>query len=217
MNTVQNPRSGGVTLADLLRLLLRHIRALLISGAALGVAVGLVAAFLITPKYESRVIFYVSNKAGGASDVIDSSDLQAAESLAESYAVIVQSNDMLDGVIALLGDRAEAAGLTRRRLVDMIRVRRIEDTPMLKISVTSSDAELAYRIADCYLSAAPSEFVRITKAGSVEVVDSPERPDRPSSPNVWLCAALGFFGGVAAAALVVLVRTRYGAPKCVNG
>ena len=38
-----------------------------------------------------------------------------------------------------------------------------------------------------------------------------------SDTDVWLCAALGFFGGVAAAALVVLVRTRYGAPKCVNG
>lgn len=77
-----------VSLWSIVGLLLRKIHWLIAAGLACGIGVYLVLSLLVTPTFESRVTFYVYNNSGGASQSgsIDKSDLQAAESLATTYA-----------------------------------------------------------------------------------------------------------------------------------
>lgn len=88
----------------------------------------------------------------------------------------------------------------------MIEVAVVSNTQLLEVVVTSTDAQFACRIADSFGKVAPTEIVRITKAGGVEVVDHPEVAAEQSSPRTVLDSALGFAAGVILASLVLVMR-----------
>lgn len=159
---------------------------------------------LITPTYESRVSFYVYNSTNDISQgTINNSDLQAAESLATTYSKILESNSVLDSVLEDM--RAEAT-LSRKELNHMVDVSVISDTQLLEVTVTSTDPKLACQIADSFAKVAPTEIVRITKAGGVEVVDRPEVAHGKSSPRTVFDSAIGFLIGVVLVSVLIVVR-----------
>ena len=173
---------------------------------------GIVAAALVytaitvfvTPTYESRVSFYVYNSANNdAHDTINNSDLQAAESLAATYSKILESNSVLDSVLADM--RGETA-LSRKELNRMVQVSVISDTQLLEVVVTSADPKLACRIADAFATVAPTEIVRITKAGGVEVVDRPEVAPEKTAPRTGFDSVIGFVLGVIVISVILVLR-----------
>ena len=135
---------------------------------------------------------------------INNSDLQAAESLATTYSKILESNSVLD---AVLEDLNAAGRLSRKELSRMIEVSVVSNTQLLEVTVTSEDAQLACRIADAIGTVTPTEIVRITKAGGVEVVDHPEVAMEKSSPRTVFDCALGFIVGAILASLILVLRT----------
>lgn len=195
-----------LTLWELVRLLLRKWHLLLAAGAVLALAVFLLLHFWVTPTYESRVSFYVYNTSDGktSSGTINSSDLQAAESLATTYSEILASNSVLDAVLEDLG---EESSINRKDLSEMTEVSVVSDTQLLEVTVTSTDPKFACEIAKSFAKAAPKEMVRITKAGGVEVVDQPEVATEKTSPRTVLDIAVAFMVGVLLAMVAVILRT----------
>ena len=178
---------------------------LLISGFACALIVWLITTFLIAPTYESRVSFYVYNNAekSNHASTINNSDLQAAESLATTYSKILESNSVLD---AVLGDLEDSRGMTRKELSKMVDVSVVSDTQLLEVVITSTDAEFACRIAQAFVNVAPTEIVRITKAGGVEVVDRPEVASEKSSPRTVFDTAIGAVAGVIVTAVIMIIN-----------
>jgi len=196
MNDTQSPQAGSgkveVTLLDILKLLLSKSYWLLLAGVLAGACVFLVTTFLITPSYESRVSFYVYNSSNNSvqSGTINNGDLQAAESLATTYSKILASNSILDAVLQELGPDVS---LSRKSLSGMVSV--------------STDPAFACRVAGAFAKVAPTEIVRITKAGGVEIVDQPEIPTDKASPRTVFDTAIGVIIGVMVAAVIVILRT----------
>lgn len=58
-----------------------------------------------------------------------------------------------------------------------------------------------------FAKVAPTEIVRITKAGGVEIVDQPEIPTDKASPRTVFDTAIGVIIGVMVAAVIVILRT----------
>lgn len=195
-----------LTLWELVRLLLRKWHLLLAAGAVLALAVFLLLHFWVTPTYESRVSFYVYNTSDGktSSGTINSSDLQAAESLATTYSEILASNSVLDAVLEDLGEKSS---INRKDLSEMTEVSVVSDTQLLEVTVTSTDPKFACEIAKSFAKAAPKEMVRITKAGGVEVVDQPEVATEKTSPRTVLDTAVAFMVGVLLMMVAVILRT----------
>lgn len=186
-------------------LVLKNLHWLLLSGAAIAAAVFFAVSFLITPTYKSTATFYVYNSSSGVSTsgVINNNDLQAAESLASTYSKIFQSNTVLDSV---LQDLNYTSKLSRKELSEMIEVSIISDTQLLELSVTSPDPEFSYKVARSFITNAPQEIVRITKAGGVEVVDQPEVATEKSSPRTIFDTAIGFLVGIIIAFIIIIIR-----------
>lgn len=198
------PDKNELTLWNIIRLLLDKIYLLVLSGIAFAAAVYLFLAFAVTPLYESSVSFYVYNSSDKEiSSTINNSDLQAAESLANTYSQILASNSVLDAVLSDLGN---TSGLTRKELSEMVSVSVISDTQLLEVVVTSADPVFACEIANSFASAASTEMVRITKAGGMEVVDKPEIATEKSSPRTVFDTAAGFLVGAILAAVFVILR-----------
>ena len=190
--------AGGADLSlwDVAKILLSKLHWLVLAGLVAAALVYAAVTIFVTPTYQSRVSFYVYNSTNNASQgTINNSDLQAAESLATTYSKILESNSVLDSVLEDM--RAEAT-LSRKELNHMVKVSVVSDT--------STDPKLACRIADSFAKVAPTEIVRITKAGGVEVVDRPEVARGKSSPRTVFDSAIGFLIGVVIISVLIVVR-----------
>lgn len=205
MNENQNQAAytDGIELSlwDIAIILLQKFHWLLIAGIAAAAVVYLAVSFFVTPTYESRVSFYVYNNTSAQSGSINNSDLQAAESLATTYSQILVSNSVLDAVISNLG-----SDLSRSDLSDMVEASVITDTQLLEVVVTSTDPSFACEIANSFAKVAPTEIVRITKAGNVEVVDQPEVAAHQSAPRTVFDSAIGFVIGMMIVSVIVVIK-----------
>lgn len=199
---------NSINLISVIKLFLTKFYVLLLAGLLFGGAVFAVTTYLITPVYESRVSFYVYNTSSITSQqgTVNSSDLQAAESLATTYSKILSSNSVLDAVVNDVNRTESDKSLERKDLAEMIKVSVITDTQLLEVVVSSTDPEYACKIASSFGRVAPREIVRITKAGGVEVVDRPEVADEQTSPRRVFDTAVGFIIGAIIASLMPIIR-----------
>ena len=204
-NRLQDTAGGTeLSLWDVAKILLSKLHWLVLAGLVAAALVYAAVTFFVTPTYQSRVSFYVYNSTNNASQgTINNSDLQAAESLATTYSKILESNSVLDSVLEDM--RAEAT-LSRKELNHMVKVSVVSDTQLLEVTVTSTDPKLACQIADSFAKVAPTEIVRITKAGGVEVVDRPEVAHGKSSPRTMFDSTIGFLIGVVLISVLIVVR-----------
>ena len=72
--------------------------------------------------------------------------------------------------------------------------------------MTSTDPKLACRIAGAFAKVAPTEIIRITKAGGVEVVDQPEVASEKTAPRTVFDSAIGFVIGVIVISVILVLR-----------
>ena len=107
----------------------------------------------------------------------------------------------------MLQELGPDVSLSRKGLSGMVSVSVITDTQLLEVVITSTDPAFACRVAGAFAKVAPTEIVRITKAGGVEIVDQPEVPTDKASPRTVFDTAIGVIIGVMVAAVIVILRT----------
>lgn len=210
MNETQNGMTSGEATIDILamlRMLVSKLHWLIAGGLAAAAVAYLVTVFLISPMYVSGVTMYVYNNSNTSiqQSSINSNDLMAAESLAQTYSLILKSNSVLDAVVAeMQGTTGE--GITRAQVKSMTSVTAVKESQLLSITVTSPNPVLSCNIAAAFGKAAPAEIVRITKAGGVEIVDTAEVATSPSSPSIVKNTALGLMIGVLIVAAAFIIH-----------
>ena len=192
-----------IDILAVLRLLLRKFYWLILAAVVAGIGTYFAVSLLVEPKYESKVSFYVYNSDKSASESINSSDLQAASSLATTYSKILASNTMLDEVLKNLGSDAN---ITREQLSSMTSVSVVSSTQLLEVVITSTDAEFACRVAQAFATSASGVVEKITKAGGVAVVDQPDVAKKQSSPRTVFDAAIGAVVGLMIVALIIVIK-----------
>ncbi|MEA4973468.1 MAG: Wzz/FepE/Etk N-terminal domain-containing protein [Candidatus Metalachnospira sp.] len=152
---------------------------LLVAGAAFGIS-----NYLITPLYSASTSLYVYNET--SREAITSSDLNTSQELVQTYIVILTSNAVLNKVSDVLNNQ-----YTVEDLREMIEATAINNTEAFSVTVENADPVMAQKIANTIATVAPSEIIRVVKAGSVEVIDYATLPEKQSSPNVIRNTAIG--------------------------
>lgn len=178
-----------------------------ILGAALAgaTALFLCANFLITPLYHAKAMLYVNNSSislGNTSFSISSGELSAAQSLVDTYIVILKSRLTLNAVI-------EHAQLdyTCEELESMICASAVNGTEIFEIVVTSEDPDESERIANTIAQLLPQKISDIVEGSSVKIVDYAVVPAYPVSPSVTRYTAVGFLtGGMLCVVVVALME-----------
>ena len=106
-----------------------------------------------------------------------------------------------DALVNALHDKVQTEVLQR-----ISRGKDDADTQLLEVVVTSTDPKLACRIAGAFAKVAPTEIIRITKAGGVEVVDQPEVASEKTAPRTVFDSAIGFVIGVIVISVILVLR-----------
>lgn len=196
-------KQADFTAFSILDMVLKNLHYILLSGAAVGIIVFFAVLIFVSPTYETHASFYVYNTSAADSGSVNSSDIQAAKNLAATYAKIFGSNAVVDSVLNNINDLKENQ---RKDLRNSVRVDLVTDTQLIEVTVKTDNADLAYQIADSFVSVAPKEATRIAKVGNVEVLDQPELPNKKTGPKTVYDALLGFVIGMIIAFGIICLK-----------
>lgn len=180
----------------------RRIWVLILVAVIGGTAGFLYSTFMITPQYSSSIMLYVNNSSfslGSSNFSISSSELTAAQSLVKTYTVILKNRTTLNQVIEKAG-----VDFTYEELYGMIKAESVNETEVLKVTVTTDDPYIATDVVNTIAEVLPDRISDIIEGSSMEVVDIGVVNTHKVSPNITKYTKVGMLLG-AVAALVVLV------------
>lgn len=150
---------------------------------------------LVTPKFQSSVMFYVNNNSmalGDGASGITSSDISASQSLVSTYIVILDTWETMTDVINHSG-----VNRTYEELTKMVTAEAVADTQVFRVRVISPDAQEAWKIAQAITRVLPQRISGIIEGTSAQMVDSAQVAVKPYSPNYMKNTLIGLMLGLA--------------------
>ena len=195
-----------IDLLELGRTLWKKAWAILLAAVIFGGCFLGYTALFIKPKYTAKTLLYVnsSNISLGAAKVsISAAELSAAQSLVDTYIVILQTRTTLNEVIAQSG-----VPYTYEEIIgnNMIQAKAVNSTEVFAIEVTSTDPKEAEVLANTIGVVLPDKIASIVEGSSARIVDYAVVPSQKSSPSLRKNTMLGVVLGAFLAAALIVVK-----------
>lgn len=186
-----------MTLLELLHLLRKHLRLVILLPIACAVATG-VYAFFLPNQYTASTSMYVLSKSGSTDGTtVTQGDLSAAQMLTNDVASIIKS------------DRVKGDVATQLGLEDLdaykIDVTSSTTTRVIDLTVTGTDPNMSAQVANALVTDVSNVAAQVMNVQSVNVIDSAVAPTSPSGPRRALYTAVAFLVGLFAAIVIVVV------------
>jgi len=160
-------------------------------------------ALFISPTYKSGFTAYVNNHAS-TEDVqtLNSGDTNASQSLAQTYATIMESRPLIESA-------ARNSGLLEKyeyeQIEECVSTSIQTSTQLVDLTVSMKDPSEALQLAQQLADAAPNYIKNIVEGSSMKIVSSPVMPTTQSSPSMKKNVLIGFLiGGFIAAAIAII-------------
>ncbi len=209
-----------IDLTRVFRVLFRMSWLILAATLIVSAAGYIYASTFVTPVYRSGFTAYVNNRITlEGEDRTSTADLSASVGLSHVYKKIIESRTVLQSAMSACGN------------VDLRKIRGVtaqvsETAPVLAVYVDATDAVLARQLADAVAQVAPEQVAKIVEGSSMRMIDAPQTPVAPYSPNRMLYATYGAVAGLVLSVLLLLmadlardyvqsgedVENRYGIP-----
>lgn len=192
-----------VDLSHIVKVVWHRIWLVGIVGLLLAIIGFTIAAFSITPTYSSSVMLYVNNGSFNVGDLgfsISSSQLTAAQSLTKTYTVLLKNRTTLERII----DETDVK-YTWEELHDMIWAGSVNETEVIRVTVTSTNPYEAAKIANGIATILPQRVSEVVEGASMEVVDSAIANTEKVAPSVVNYTLIGFVIGVLIAVIILII------------
>ena len=151
------------------------------------------------PQYQSSTTVLVDYRAS-ETEVLTQNDINLSQKLVQTYTEIIKSLTILNPVIEEMD-----LSLTPNELLKKISVSQVNETEIIKISVTDEDPILARDIANTLAEIFSEEISHIMKVDSTSVLDEAVLPTTPLAQNkVTKIAIAGILGMMVSVGLVFL-------------
>ncbi len=147
--------------------------------------------FFVSPQYSASVQLFVNNTYGANSPGYSASQIDAAQSLANTYMVLLNSRSVLNEV-------AEKTGLPYgyNQLKGMISAASVNETEVFEVTVVCQNYLHAAQIANAVAEVLPAKIVATVDGSSVRVIDYAIPSDARVSPNYTKTVLLGLLIGM---------------------
>lgn len=192
-----------VELLAMLKVLFRKFWIIFLAAVLAGGSFFAYTVCCIEPLYTADTMLYVNNKSVSVGDnkvSISQGDLTAAQSLVETYGVILKSRSTIGEVI-----QESKVPYTYEELVKMISSEAVNGTEIFHIEVTSPSPEEAEILANTIAKVLPEKIAAIVDGSSVRIIDDAIVPPHKSSPSIAFNTFLGILiGGFIASAWIVI-------------
>ena len=195
---------------DLLRLLgalWRKAWAIALAAVIFGGSFLLGTALFIKPLYKAEALMYVNSSnitVGGTKVSISQSELTAAQTLVDTYIVILNTRTTLEDVIEQSGVPYTYEELMEKK---MIQAAAVNSTEVFSIEVTSTSPKEAELLANTIARVLPEKIASIVEGSSARIVDYAVIPSEKDSPSLLKNTAIGaILGFILACGVIVTME-----------
>ena len=200
-----NTEEMEIDLLRLLQALWRKAWAIVLVAAIFGSCFLAGTAMFIKPLYKANALMYVNSNnisLGGTKVSISQSELTAAQTLVDTYIVILNTRMTLEEVIEQSGVSYTYEELTKG---GMIKASAVNGTEVFSIEVTSKDPREAELLANTIARVLPEKIASIVEGSSARIVDYAVVPAKKASPSLTKNALIGaILGGMLMCGIVVV-------------
>ena len=176
-----------IDLSQLLKLLKKNIRLIIIL-ALVGIIIAASATtFLISKKYQSQGSVLL--KADVVNGSLDSTQVNTNKMMVNNYVKLLQGNNIQDQV-------AKNLNITSAEVRSSLSITNTTDTQIIEISSTSVDPGLSKRIVDETISVFTTLIQEKLDVTNVTIVDQPEVNPNPVSPSMVKNVIIGAVAGI---------------------
>lgn len=202
MERNNNNEEMEIDLLELLRALWKRVWAIILATVLFAAAALAGTVFFVAPKYEAQALMYVNSSLSvGGKLSISMSELNAAQSLIDTYAVILKTRSTLNDVIDQTG-----VAYTYENLTEMIKAESVNGTEIFAITVTSTSPSEAELLANTIAEILPDKIASIVEGSSVRIVDYAVTPAHKSSPSLKKNTPIGGMLGFVLMCGIVVVQ-----------
>ena len=153
------------------------------------------------PKYQSYTTVILGSAEGTTTSAITTQDVTLNKNLVDTYAVIVKSRRVLNQVIERL-----QLDMSYETLQGKISVTAVNDTQIIKITVTDADPVMAKNIANAIATYFSREVVELYNMNNVDILDEAIEADKPYNINIVKSEVIYIaIGCVLAAGVIFLI------------
>ena len=189
-----------ISLKEFFKFLGKYIWVVLFSAVLFGICTLVYTKNFVKPQYEASVSIYVNNASGQEGSRITSADLQVAMRLVNTYINIIQSDTVLDKVIAECD-----VDMSAEKLREKITANSIGDTEMFRVTVKTTDPELSRKLANVIAEVAPGEITQFIEGSTTKIIDKAKLPLEPCSPSYTINTILGVLIGIVCSVVGLLL------------
>lgn len=176
-----------IDLSQLLKLLKKNIRLIIIL-ALVGIIIAASATtFLISKKYQSQGSILL--KADVVNGSLDSTQVNTNKMMVNNYVKLLQGNNIQDQV-------AKNLNITSAEVRSSLSITNTTDTQIIEISSTTVDPGLSKRIVDETISVFTTLIQEKLDVTNVTIVDQPEVNPNPVSPSMVKNVIIGAVAGI---------------------
>lgn len=176
-----------IDLSQLLKLLKKNIRLIIIL-ALVGIIIAASATtFIISKKYQSQGSVLL--KADVVNGSLDSTQVNTNKMMVNNYVKLLQGNNIQDQV-------AKNLNITSAEVRSSLSITNTTDTQIIEISSTTVDPGLSKRIVDETISVFTTLIQEKLDVTNVTIVDQPEVNPNPVSPSMVKNVIIGAVVGI---------------------
>ena len=176
-----------IDLSQLLKLLKKNIRLIIIL-ALVGIIIAASATtFLISKKYQSQGSVLL--KADVVNGSLDSTQVNTNKMMVNNYVKLLQGNNIQDQV-------AKNLNITSAEVRSSLSITNTTDTQIIEISSTTVDPGLSKRIVDETIRVFTTLIQEKLDVTNVTIVDQPEVNPNPVSPSMVKNVIIGAVAGI---------------------
>ncbi|MBM6816733.1 lipopolysaccharide biosynthesis protein [Olsenella uli] len=195
-----------MTLLELLQLLKKHLRLVIVLPVACALVMGVYAYAFMGNTYTASTSMYVLAQATESSSGNLSTDLNASQMISNDVSTLLTSDRVKNetasdlGLESLSGYDISVASETTSRVVSL--------------SVTGPDAQTAADIANTMVEKVSAIAREVMSIESVNAIDQAQAPESPSGPNRPLYVAVALMAGLFAAVAIVVIADMLNTRVC---
>lgn len=200
----RNENELEIDVLKLLQSMWRKAWVILLVTIIAGAAAFAGTAVFIRPKYRAEALMYVNSSnisVGGTKVSISQSELTAAQTLVDTYIVILNTRTTLEDVIEQTG-----VPYTYEDLKEMITAEAVNGTEVFSIQVVSRSPSEAETLANAIARILPEKIASIVEGSSARIVDYAVVPAKKDSPHLIKSTAIGAVLGFFLTCGVVVVQ-----------
>ena len=179
-----------ISLGEILEVLKKRWKMILIITLLATLVSGLVSFFLISPKYEASTKLFIGKEAG-AEKGYDQSEIAMYQKLMKTYSEAIKTRDLVGRAI-----KSANSNLTEDEVLEKLTVVTVADTQILQIKINDKNPNMAATM----VQAITNEFVTTSKVlvpnGNIKVIESVKVPETPVSPNKKMNMEIAFLLGL---------------------